>query len=80
MTTGINDTFKVYYHLMSWDDSEDFSDGFWVVDDFGSRTDPSWTKRNIDTSFDGATAVYAIDIYMVMTLVLLKLLRVLPIN
>jgi hypothetical protein len=47
---------------MSWDDSDDYSDGFWVSDSRGARTDPSWTKRNIDTSFGGATSVYAIDV------------------
>ena len=63
VTTGIGDAFKAYYHLVSWDESEDYSDGFWVsLGTAGARTDPSWTKRNIDTSFDGATAVYAIDV------------------
>ena len=63
MTTGIGDAFRVYYHLVSWDESEDYSDGFWVsLGTSGARGDPSWTKRNIDTSFDGATAVYAIDV------------------
>ena len=48
---------------MSWDDSNDYSDGFWVsLGTSGARADPSWTKRNIDTNFDGATAVYAIDV------------------
>jgi len=62
-TSGLGDAFRVYYHLVSWDDSEDYSDGFWVsLGNSGARTDPSWTQRNIDTSFDGATSVYAIDI------------------
>jgi len=62
MTTGIDDNFKVYYHLMSWDDSEDYSDGFWVsLDTFGSRTDPAWTASDIDTNADGAFSVFAAD-------------------
>jgi len=48
--------------LMSWDDSEDYSDGFWVsLDTFGSRTDPAWTASNIATSADGARSVFAAD-------------------
>jgi len=63
MVSGLASQFKTYFHLISWDDSEDYSDGFWVMTgESKSRTDPSWTKRNIDTSFDGATAVYAIDV------------------
>ena len=62
VSSGLGDAFRTYFHLVSWDESEDYSDGFWVsLGTAGARTDPSWTKRNIDTSFDGATAVYAID-------------------
>ena len=58
----INDTFKAYYHLISWDDSEDFSDGFWVVNEFGSRTTPSWTEHTIKGNYDAVWDVYAIDL------------------
>ena len=58
----IEDTFKAYYHLISWDDSEDFSDGFWVVDQFGSRTTPTWTEHTIKGNYDAAWDVYAIDL------------------
>ncbi|MEC7349458.1 MAG: VCBS repeat-containing protein, partial [Candidatus Thermoplasmatota archaeon] len=58
----IEDTFKAYYHLVSWDDSEDFSNGFWVVDQFGSRTTPAWTEHTINGNYDAAWDVYAIDL------------------
>ena len=58
----IDDTFKAYYHLISWDTSEDFSDGFWVVDQFGSRTTPTWTEHTIKSNYDAAWDVYAIDL------------------
>jgi hypothetical protein len=48
---------------MSWDDSEDYSDGFWVsLDTFGSRTDPAWTEHTIKGNYDAAWDVYAIDL------------------
>jgi hypothetical protein len=48
---------------MSWDDSDDYSDGFWVsLGNSGARTDPAWTEHTIDGSFNGASSVYAVDI------------------
>ncbi|SVE35071.1 uncharacterized protein METZ01_LOCUS487925, partial [marine metagenome] len=62
MVSGLASQFKTYFHLISWDDSEDYSNGFWVESgESKSRTDPAWSKHNIDTSFSGATSVYAID-------------------
>jgi hypothetical protein len=46
---------------MSWDDSDDYSDGFWVSDSRGARTDPSWTASDIDTNADGAYDVHVAD-------------------
>ena len=63
MVSGLGPVFKAYFHLISWDDSEDYSDGFWVTTgDSKSRTSPAWSKHNIDTSFNGASFVYAVDI------------------
>ncbi|MDC0243433.1 VCBS repeat-containing protein, partial [Marine Group III euryarchaeote] len=62
MATGISDSFKVYYHLMSWDDSNDYSDGFWVVDQFGSRTTPTWSKHSLDSAFNAAWDVQTSDL------------------
>ena len=62
-TTGIGDAFKVYYHLVSWDESEDYSDGFWVSHGTsGARTDPTWTEHTIQSNYDAAWDVYAIDL------------------
>ena len=58
----IEDTFKAYYHLISWDNSEDFSNGFWVVEQFGSKTTPAWTEHTIKGNYDAAWDVYAIDL------------------
>jgi len=58
----IDGTFKAYYHLISWDNSEDFSNGFWVVEQFGSRTTPTWTEHTIKSNYDAAWDVYAIDL------------------
>ena len=63
MTTGIGDAFKVYYHLVSWDESEDYSDGFWVsLGTSGARTTPTWSKHSLDSAFNAAWDVQTGDL------------------
>ena len=63
MVSGLGSQFKTYFHLISWDDSEDYSDGFWVTTgDSRSRTSPTWSQHTIEGSFNGASSVYAVDI------------------
>jgi hypothetical protein len=62
MVSGLGSQFKTYFHLISWDDSEDYSDGFWVTtEDSRSRGDPTWTAADIDTNADGAYDVHVAD-------------------
>jgi len=62
MVSGLGSQLKTYFHLISWDDSEDYSDGFWVTsEESRSRTDPTWTAEDIDTSADGAYDVHVAD-------------------
>jgi len=63
MVSGLGSQFKAYFHLISWDYSEDYSDGFWVTTgESRSRTSPTWSQHTIDGSFNGASFVYAVDI------------------
>ena len=63
MVSGLGSQFKAYFHLISWDYSEDYSDGFWVMTgDSRSRTSPTWSQHTIEGSFNGASSVYAVDI------------------
>ena len=62
-SSNLGDAFRVYYHLISWDESEDYSDGFWVsLGTSGARTTPSWNEHTIKSNYDAAWDVFAIDL------------------
>jgi hypothetical protein len=62
MVSGLGSQFKAYFHFISWDYSEDYSDGFWVTTgDSRSRGDPTWTASDIATSASGAVSVFVAD-------------------
>jgi hypothetical protein len=63
MVPGLASQFKTYFHLISWDDSEDYSDGFWVmIGESKSRTDPTWLEHTIQSNYNGAWDIFAIDL------------------